>query len=62
MERKAARVKVNMRETKVCQVSKASLSNENIGTRKTLDEHTLYLDSCSTYSSCFVKKFLDHNR
>ena len=50
MERKAARVKVNMRETKVCQVSKASLSNENIGTHKTLDEHS------------FIKKFLDHNR
>ena len=35
------------------------LQIKNGGTCKTLDEHQLYLDSCATYNSCFIEKFLD---
>ena len=35
------------------------LQSANDGTRNILDGHKLYLDSCITYNSCFIKKILD---
>ena len=36
------------------------LNNEKDGTHKTLNEHKLYLDSCTAHNSCLIMKFLDY--